>query len=207
LALGEGDELTESAPVEKPRRLSLWPTFNNPLSKPGAIRPPSKAPPPGPARTRKSTLIIAAIALGIAVVAGAWYGTRALQERSPAGRVHRQLLAWQFAPATDVAAHDEAFAELDRMGTSALVIVIDKLADSSPAKDGSSYSTRTVQMIAHDYLMYVAARLKTPPPAAATEVANALSSGVRVADGQWLAARDAWRSWVSEQQSKGLLPQ
>lgn len=199
------DPRAESVPVEAPRRLSLWPTFNE-LSRPGALRPPSKAPPPAaPPMVRRSMLIVAAIALAIALVAGGLYAKHSLHERSPAGRVHRQLLARGFAPAADMAARDAAFAELDRMGAVALPIVIDKLADSSPAQDATSRSSRTIQMLAHDYLMYVATRVQTPPPAAASEAASALSAG-NVSQAQWLTARDAWRVWVTEQQANGLLP-
>ncbi len=155
---------------------------------------------------RKPILALGALLLLLALAAGGWFAKRAMFERSSEGRVHAQLLAWEFAAPGDAVARENAFAELDRMGPSAIPVAIDKLADASVAEAGSSKSTRSVQHLAHFYLMHFATAIKAPPPKEATDLGKALFDGAAVSPAQWLAARDAWRTWYADQQAKGAAP-
>jgi len=202
--------LSEPPPVSKrdeilaARRASLSPPAND-LSRPGADRPPSKAPPP-PEKTRKAILALGAVLLLAALIAGGLFARQALYERSDEGRVVSQLLAWEFTPSSDAAAREAAFAEIDRMGGAAINVVINKLTDASLPERGSSHSSRPIQLIAHLYLVSLAAKTKAPPPPAANDVAKLVLEGANVPQDKWVAARDAWRAWVTEQQAKGAVP-
>jgi len=185
------------------RRASIAPTPND-LSKPGALRPDSRPPPAK--RTRKPFIALGALLVVAMLGGGGVIAKQMLYERSDEGRVHAQLLAWEFGPSGDPTARDGAFLEIDRMGPSGIAIAIDKLADESIAEKGASKSTRSVQMVAHLYLMHFASTIKTPPPKQATDIAKAVFEGSAIAQDRWLAARDAWRAWLVEQQSRGAVP-
>lgn len=200
---------SEPPPVSKrdavlaARRASLAPALN-PQATPGAPRPESKRPPPKP-RTRKSFLMLGGVLLVALLAAGGLYAKRAMYERSDEGRVHTQLLAWEFGP-REPAAREAAFGEIDRMGPAAVSLVIDKLADGSVAVQGSSHSTHTIQQVAHLYLMRLATTHKLQPPKQAEELEKTIFEGASPAPPQWNAARDAWRAWYADQQARGALP-
>lgn len=156
-------------------------------------------------RTRLGFVVLGVLLLIAVLVALGNFVKQTFYARSDAGRVHAQLLAFEFGP-REPAAREAAFAEIDRMGASAGFIVIDKLTDGSLAEQGSSRSTHTVQQLAHLYLMHVATVSKAQPPKQAEEIEKAIFDGTAVSANQWAAARDAWRAWYSEQQARGALP-
>jgi hypothetical protein len=169
-----------------------------------SIRPTSRAPVAARPRARKSIIALGALLLVAGLTAGGVYIKQTLDARSPAGRVRNELLSWELAAAESERA--EAFANLDKGAPSTIVTAVDMLLDASRAQRADSNSQRTVQVVAHHYLMHYAAVVKAPPPREAAELGKKLYDGAPVAADMWTRARDAWRAWIAEQQSKGSVP-
>lgn len=186
------------------RRASIAPALN-PQATPGAPRSVSTRPPPAKPRTRKVFVVVGAVLLVALLAASGLYAKRAMYEQSEEGRVHAQLVAWEFGP-REPAARDVAFAAIDAMGPGAINLVIDKLSDGALVEKGSSRSTRTLQQVAHVYLMRLASTRKLPPPKEGEAIEKAIFEGTPPQQAQWAGARDAWRAWYADQQARGALP-
>lgn len=186
------------------RRAALTGNSTYDSSKPGAHRPWSVPPVGGAPRVRTGILALGVV-LGLALlVVGAIYGKRMLDERSPEGLLRNDLLALEFSASP--AERDAAFATLDAGAPSTVARTIELLTDSSRAERADSMSQRTIQMVAHVYLLHYAGLVKAPPPQAANEISRKLFEATPVAPDMWIAARDAWRAWLAEQQAKGAVP-
>lgn len=165
---------------------------------------PRSTPPraPGQPKWVKAAL---AVALASALVALGVHVKRTLDEGSDDGRVRSALMAWEFAP-RDPAAREAAFAEIDKLGPSAVSSAVELLVDERPAEKGGSRSTRRIQELANTYLLRCAANAKADPPPQATQVTQQIFDGNYPPQAAWSSLRDAWRKWLDDARARGLVP-
>jgi hypothetical protein len=168
-----------------------------------SIRPTGRGPAHKP-RARKSIIALGVVLLIAALVSAGFYAKQMLDARSPAGRVRNELLSWELAGAD--AEREQAFGNLDREAPWTVLTAIELLSDTSRAERGDSNSQRTIQVVAHYYLMHYAAVVKAQPPKEAQDIAKRLFEGAPVPSDAWTASRKAWGGWVAEQQAKGAVP-
>lgn len=155
-------------------------------------------------RARASIVAFGVLLLLGVLALGGLYVQQVLRDRSPEGQVRNALLSWEFA--LEPFERDQAFGTLDQGAPATVRTAIELLTDASKAERADSNSQRTVQLLAHRYLMHYAELVKAAPPKPATEIAKQLLDGAVVGSDGWLAARDAWRAWLVEQQDKGAVP-
>lgn len=158
----------------------------------------------GDRKTRPIFLALGGVLLAGLLAAGAIFGKLMLDARTPQGQMRAVLMNWEFA--LSPGERDGIWSTLDKEAPSSLSRAIELLTDSSLPERSDSKSERSMQQLAHLWLMHYAAVVKTPPPPAAVELAARQRDGQQVTPAMWTAARDGWTKWVSEQQSKGTVP-
>lgn len=149
------------------------------------------------------------LVLGVLVVLGALtaaglYIRQSLADRSPMGQVRNELLNWEFAlNGTD---REAAFGSLDKRAPGSVSSAIELLLNGEKADRDDSKSERSMQSLAHLFLMHYATTVKAPPPPVANDVAKKTLDGQPVPAEVWTAAQTAWRAWLVDQQNRGAVP-
>jgi hypothetical protein len=169
--------------------------------------PPASIRPLAPAKDKKTRpifLVLGGLLTVALLVIGGLYAKQMLEERTPEGQFRAQLMSWEFAIAPGE--RENIHAALDREAPGSLTRAIALLNDSSTPERSDSKSERTMQALAHLYLVHYASVVKAPPPPAANDVVTKMRGGQPVSPDMWNAARDGWTKWLSEQQSKGKVP-